>query len=182
MTYIESTLGLALAKNPSDVIPAILPIRYHSDTLTYATRNHFFVGDWLGSNRQWFRILRIPGDTLVRKVLFKEKLLAAKGLKSYSPDTAVEFTYLPYEKALDLADHWNLGKRLLGVAFVTRIEGLDVTHTGFIDSESGKPKLRQASQLKKAVVEMDFKEYLESRRGKCTGIVLFEFLPPPAGG
>ncbi len=179
VTFIESSVGLAVSRQASDVVPSILPIRYHSDTLTYATRNHFFVGDWLGNNRQWFRILRVPRDTLVHKILYKGKLLSAKGLTPSTPDTAVDFSYLPYDRALELAGHWTLGKRLLGIAFVTKIEGLDVTHTGFLDAESGKPMLRHAGQLKGMVVEQDFKEYLETRRGKCTGVLLFEFLPPP---
>ena len=178
VTFIESTIGLALSHEASDVIPNILPIRYHSDTITYATRNHFFVGDWLGHNPGWFHILRVPGDTLIHKILFKQKLLSAKGLKLSAPDTAVDFTYLPYDKALELAGNWTLGKRFLGIAFVTKIEGLDVTHTGFLDSETGKPMLRHAGQLKGHVVEQEFREYLETRRGKCAGVLLFEFIPP----
>ena len=182
VTYIESSVGLALSHQASDVIPAVLPIRYHGDTLTYATRNHFFVGDWLGNNPGRFRILRFPGDTVVSKTLYKGKLLAAKGLPKPSSDPVVAIPYLPYEKALQLAGNWTLGKRLVGVAFVTHIDGLDVTHTGFVDGESGKPVLRHASELKGKVVEQDFKEYLESRRGKCIGVLFFEFLPPPEGG
>ena len=179
VTFIESSIGLALSNQASGVEPAILPIRYHGDTIGYANRNHFFVSDWLGNNRGRFRILRVPGDTVVRKTLLKGKLLAARGLTVPASDPVVDIPYLPYEKALQLAGKWNLGKRLLGITFVTGIEGLDVTHTGFIDSESGKPMLRHAGQLKGMVVEQDFKEYLETRRGKCAGILLFEFLPPP---
>jgi len=181
VTYIESAVGLALSQKSSDLIPAILPIRYHGDTLSYATRNHFFVGDWLGNNPARFRILRFPGDTVAHKTLYKGKLLAAKGLPSPSPDPVADIPYLPYDKALQLAGNWPLGKQLVGVAFVTHIEGLDVTHTGFVDGESGKPVLRHASELKGKVVEQDFKEYLESRRGKCAGVLFFEFLPPPGG-
>jgi D-alanyl-D-alanine carboxypeptidase/D-alanyl-D-alanine-endopeptidase (penicillin-binding protein 4) len=179
VTYIESTLGLALARNPADVVPAVLPIRYRGDTLSYATRNHFFVGDWIANNPRWFRVLRTPGDTLVRKVLHRKKLLAAKGLKSSGEDSAAEIAYLPYDKALQLAGEWNLGELFLGVAFVTSIAGLDVTHTGFLEARTGKPPLlRHAGQTKGAVVAQDFKEYLQSRKGKCAGVLFFEFLDP----
>ena len=171
-----------LAQKASDVLPAVLAIRYRGDTLSYATRNHFFVGDWLGNNPRWFRILRLPGDTVVRKTLYKGRLFSAKGLTPPLVDPVVDIPYLPYAKALRLAENWSLGRRLLGVAFVTAMPGLDVTHTGFVDSESGKPRLRHAGQLKGMVVEQDFKEYLESRRGKCAGVLFFEFLPPSSRG
>ncbi len=181
VTYIESSVGLALSREAADLLPAVLSIRYHGDTVSYATRNHFFVGDWLGNDPQRFRILRLPGDTVAHKTLYKGRLLAAKGLPRPPSDPVADIPYMPYEKALQLAGNWTLGKRLLGVAFVTHIEGLDVTHTGFVDGASGKPVLRHASELKGKVVEQDFREYLESRRGKCAGVLFFEFLPPPSG-
>ncbi len=177
VTYIESVIALSLARRPADLIPAILPVRYRGDTVSFATRNHFFVGDWLGNNPKRFRILRMPGDTLVHKTLFKTKLLASRGLPFSGPDPVLEFPYLPYEKALHLAGAWNLGDCFLGVAFVTRIEGLDVTHTGFVETKSGRPTLWHAGQIKGAVSAQDFREYLESRRGKCEGVLFFEFLP-----
>ncbi|HLP41907.1 MAG TPA: N-acetylmuramoyl-L-alanine amidase-like domain-containing protein, partial [Fibrobacteria bacterium] len=61
------------------------------------------------------------------------------------------------------------------------IPGLDVTHTGFLLAD-GKhpPQLRHASQLNGKVVTQDFREYLESRKGKCSGVLFFEFLAPTA--
>ncbi len=182
VTYLESDIALARAHQAADLIPAILPIRYHGDTVSFATRNHFFVGDWLDRNPQWFRVLTLPGDTVVHKTLFKNKLFAAHGLPPLPADPQIDLRYLPYDRALQLAAHWTLGDQFLGVAFVTNLPGLDVTHTGFIDAPAGGPPLlRHASELKGRVVTQDFKEYLESRRGKCAGVVLFAFLPPPGG-
>jgi hypothetical protein len=88
---------------------------------------------------------------------------------------------MPYDKALQMMTNWTHGERFLGVAFVTDIPGLDVTHTGFLLADGkNPPMLRHASQLKEKVVTMPFREYLESRKGKCAGVLFFEFLNPPA--
>jgi hypothetical protein len=66
------------------------------------------------------------------------------------------------------------------VAFVTDIAGLDVTHTGFLIADGKHPPiLRNASLLLHKVADMPFKEYLVGRKGKCAGVLFFEFLPPP---
>jgi PBP4 family serine-type D-alanyl-D-alanine carboxypeptidase len=193
VTYIENVVGLARSRNASDFVPAILPFRYHGDSVRYESRNHYFAGEWLANNPRDFRVLRLPGDTTVPKALYRGKLLAAKGISGGS--LLSELHYLPYEKALRLARNWNaenlgsaapLREGLLGIAFMTHIEGLDATHTGFVDGRGtvngGRPVLRHAGQLRGRVVEQDFAEYLESRRGKCAGVLFFEFLTPPGGG
>lgn len=179
VTYMETVLGLALARHAPDLIPAILPIRYHGDTIGYENRNHYFAGEWIPNNPSRFRVLQLPGDTVLVKTLDRRKLLAAKGLDG--KDIQARIRYLPYEKALKLAENWTLGDRFLGVAFMTSREGIDATHTGFVDARDGKPLLRHASQLQGRVAEQDFREYLESRRGKCSGVLFFEFLPPAPG-
>lgn len=183
VTYMENALGLARARSAAGFVPAILPFRYHGDSIDFAHRNHYFVGEWLANNPGDFRPLVLPGDTVHRKTLARGKLLAGKGVAG--SDIEAELRYLPYEKALALAKNWKasgLGDRLYGVAFMTALPGLDATHTGFVDAESGKPVLRHASQLQGRVAEQDFAEYLESRRGKCSGVLFFEFLPSPSGG
>ena len=139
--------------------------------------------EWLARNPKDFRVLALPGDTVVRKTRHRRKLLAAKGITG--DDVQATLRYLPYDKALKLARDWKSAKldgRLLGVAFMTGIDGLDATHTGFLDAAGGRPVLRHAGQLAGRVVAQDFAEYLESRRGRCTGVLFFEFLPPPGGG
>ena len=180
VTYMESVLGLALAHHAPDVLPSILGIRYHGDTISYANRNHYFTGEWIANNPGYFRVLQIPGDTVITKKLDRSKLLATKSLNG--SDVQARIRYMPYEKALKLAKNWNLGNRFLGVAFMTARDGIDATHTGFVDASSGRPLLRHASQLQGRVAEQDFAEYLESRRGKCSGVLFFEFLPPSPGG
>ncbi len=179
VTYIESAMALALSREARQVLPTILSIRYRSDTVGYPTRNHYFVEDWLKHNAARVRVLRYPGDTLEAKPIDKIKFFQAKQLPSPAANPVCEIPYMPYEKALAMLSDWKYGRQFLGVAFVTHILGLDVTHTGFLLADGKNPPLlRQASQLQGKVVTMDFKEYLESRRGKCAGVLFFEFLPP----
>jgi D-alanyl-D-alanine carboxypeptidase/D-alanyl-D-alanine-endopeptidase (penicillin-binding protein 4) len=180
VTYMEAVLALSLSKRPSDLLPSLLPIRYHGDTIRYDARKHYFVAEWILGSPERFKPLALPGDTIIRKTLARSALLAAKGLQG--SDLDAEIRYLPYEKALALASNWKLGNGFWGVSFLTDRPGLDGTHTGFVDVNGGKPVLRHASQLRKEVTEQDFREYLESRKGKCSGILLFEFVPPSAGG
>ena len=176
VTYMENALALARARSAADVLPALLPFRYHGDTVRFAARNHYFAGEWVPNNPRDFRVLEIPGDTVHAKTLHRAALLAGKGIEG--DDLEVSLRYVPYERALELARNWTLGPRFLGVAFMTARDGLDATHTGFLDAMDGAPVLRHASQLQGRVTDQNFAEYLESRRGRCSGVLFFEFLAP----
>ncbi len=178
VTYIESSLALALSRQTSDVLPKLISLRYRSDTVDFSTRNHYFVQDWLKNNPAYVRVLRFPGDTLIHKTIDKIKFFESKHLPAPKVNPICDIAFMPYAKALDMMVHWTYGEKFLGVAFVTDIPGLDVTHTGFLLADGkGPPLFRNASQLKGKVTTMPFKEYLDLRKGKCSGVLFFEFLP-----
>ncbi len=179
VTYIETVLALALSRETRDVLPWLMKLRYKSDTVEFSTRNHYFVQDWLKKNASLTRVYRFPGDTLIHKPIDKIKFFQSKKLPSPASNPICDIAFLPYAKALDLMAHWTYGDKFLGVAFVTDLAGLDVTHTGFlVVDDKGVPQLRNASQLKNKVTTMPFKDYLDLRKGKCAGVLFFEFLPP----
>ncbi|MDB5105198.1 MAG: dacB [Fibrobacteres bacterium] len=180
VTYIESSMALALSRKTRDVMPRILALRYRSDTLDYPTRNHYFVEDWLKNNASLVRVVRFPGDSLMKKPIDKIKFFSSKQLPAPAANPVAEIAFMPYAKAVEMMSNWTFGEKFLGVAFVTDIAGLDVTHTGFLVADGKNPPLlRNASQLLHKVADMPFKEYLEGRKGKCAGVLFFEFLPPP---
>ncbi len=193
VTYIESAMALAQSHGARDLLPRLLPIRYHGDAVAYDTRNHYFVEDWMRNNASLVRPVRFPGDSLMSKPIDKIKFFSGRRPEAKG-DTAVlrqlpvpaanpvaEFPFLPYDKALETLSNWTHGEKFLGVAFVTDIPGLDVTHTGFLIADGKNPPLlRHASQLNNKVTTQPFKEYLESRKGKCAGVLFFEFLTPTA--
>ena len=178
VTFIESAMALSLSLETRDVLPKILSIRYRSDSVAYPSRNHYFVEDWLRNNSTLVRVVRFPGDTVVSKAIDKIKFYQTKQLPGPAVNPMCEIAFMPYDKALAMLGDWKYGEKFLGVAFVANIPGLDVTHTGILISENNQPpRLRMASQLLQKVTTVDFKEYLESRRGKCAGVLFFEFLP-----
>lgn len=193
VTYIESAVALAQSREARDLLPRLLPIRYHGGAVTYDARNHYFVEDWLRNNASLVRMVRFPGDSLLKKPIDKIKFFqgrhAAAGKDSAilrqlplpARNPVADIAFMPYAKAMDMMANWTHGEKFLGVAFVTDIPGLDVTHTGFLLADGkSPPMLRHASQLKEKVVTMPFREYLESRKGKCAGVLFFEFLNPQA--
>jgi D-alanyl-D-alanine carboxypeptidase/D-alanyl-D-alanine-endopeptidase (penicillin-binding protein 4) len=180
VTYIESAMALSLSAQPRDMLPRILGLRYGSDTVDYPTRNHYFVEDWLKRNAALTKVVRFPGDSLLKKPIDKQKFYAAKKLPVPASNPVADIAFMPYDKAVAMMANWTHGEKFLGVAFVTDIPGLDVTHTGFLVADGKNPPvLRNASQLVHKVADMPFKEYLEARKGKCAGVLFFEFLPPP---
>lgn len=193
VTYIESSMALAQSRDARDLLPHLLPIRYHADAVAYDTRNHYFVEDWIRHNASRVRVVRFPGDSLMRKPIDKIKFYQgrrpeAKGdtamlrqLPVPATNPVTEIAFMPYAKAVDMMTQWTHGEKFLGVAFVTDIPGLDVTHTGFLIADGKSPPLlRHASQLSNKVTTQPFKEYLDSRKGKCAGVLFFEFLNPTA--
>jgi PBP4 family serine-type D-alanyl-D-alanine carboxypeptidase len=179
VTYIESSMALALSHDTRDLLPKIISLRYGSDTINYSTRNHYFVQDWLRHNAAFVRVVRFPGDTLIKKPIDKIKFFQSKQLPAPAVNPICDIAFMPYPKAVEMMTNWTFGEKFLGVAFVTDFPGLDVTHTGFLLADGkGIPQFRNASQLKGKVTTMPFKEYLDLRKGKCAGVLFFEFLPP----
>jgi PBP4 family serine-type D-alanyl-D-alanine carboxypeptidase len=188
VTFIENTMALASAHQTREVLPHLLSVRYRSDTLGFPTRNHYFVQDWLRYNAGKVRLVRFPGDTLIHKPIDKVKFFKAKNLEAPrdpgvpAANPVCDIAYMPYAKALEMMGNWTFGEKFLGVAFVTDIAGLDVTHTGFLLADGKTPPLfRNASQLMGKVSTVSFKDYLIARKGKTAGVLFFEFIPPPGG-
>lgn len=185
MTYVEHTLALALATNEDSVFSLLQQIRYKDGKISYLTRKHFMLNDWVLEGK-FAKVIPMEGDTTVIRTMPKEEFFRAKKLKymvngRVANDSPMELRYLPYAKACAWASNPYDGDTLsvIGVAFVAKSNKLDVTHTGFIVLRPGeKPIFRHASELKKKVVEQSLIGYLRSRKGKLPGITLFEFIQP----
>ncbi len=179
VTYIESVMALSLSPGPEGIMPVIKDIRYINGIVSYENRKHFFIEDWLLGNPHYVKLFRFPNDTTHIKYTGKIRFFNSKGLSAPHNDPVTPLSYVPYDQALDIASNWTYGRRLLGVGFITDISWLWVTHTGFLEATSkGAPKLRHASSKSHKVVTEDFYQYLKSRKGKCQGVMFFEFMTP----
>lgn len=181
MTYVEHVLALALASDEDSVFSKLQQIRYLDGKISYMTRKHYMLLDWVGEGR-FAKVIPMQGDTVVERVIPKSEFFKEKKLKytvggKSVPNPRMRLRYLPYSKAIEFAKKPYEGPAMVaGIAFVAKSDKLDATHTGFVILHGGeKPVLRHASSLKKKVVEQPLLEYLHSRKGKLPGITLFEF-------
>jgi D-alanyl-D-alanine carboxypeptidase/D-alanyl-D-alanine-endopeptidase (penicillin-binding protein 4) len=178
VTYMEHTMALAMSRQTESLLPSLNNIRYFRGPPNYSTRKHFFVEDWIKKSPDYVKLFRFPSDTTLSRTMGKKRFFKSKGISFKGRNPITSLSYLPYDKALEMIKNWNFGRRFLGVGFVTnRINWLWVTHTGFLDATSnGKPKLRHASSIYKKVVSENFEDYLIKRKGKCDGVLFFEFV------
>ena len=183
VTYVEHVLAMVNAVNEDSLFSMLQRIRYVGGKIGYRTRKHYMIVDWVGEGK-FARILPVEGDTLMERTIAKKEFFKAKKMKYLvdgkpADDPKVQIRYLPYEKARKWAAETRSDTlKVLGVAFISKAEKYDASHTGFIVFQPGEaPRLRHASSLRKQVVDMPLSEYLNSRKGKLPGITLFEFVP-----
>ena len=184
VTYVEHALALARTVHEDSLYTELQRIRYKNGKISYLNRKHYMIADWV-SDSKYANVIPMAGDTVVTRTMPKEEFFASKHLKYMvdgkpAKDTPMELRYLAYDKAVGVAQKRYEGPMMVvGIAFVSKSEKLDATHTGFVVLRPGElPKLRQASSLKKRVVEQNLIEYLQSRKGKLPGITLFKFVSP----
>lgn len=177
VTYVEHALAMALASDEDQIFSMLQRIRYFDGKVGYANRKHYMLADWVGEGK-FAKVIPLPGDTTIQRTMPKKDFFKSKGIVRKEADAPMDIRYLPYDKALDLMSKPYEGPfMVVGIAFVGKSEKIDVTHTGFVILRPGEiPRVRHASSLQKQVVDMALKDYLESRRGKLPGIVLFDFL------
>ncbi|MCQ2099771.1 MULTISPECIES: D-alanyl-D-alanine carboxypeptidase/D-alanyl-D-alanine-endopeptidase [unclassified Fibrobacter] len=178
VTYLEHALAMARAADEDSIFNTLQRIRYYKGIIDFAHRKHYMIVDWVNGSK-YARVLPLPGDTIIQRTMPKKEFFKAKGITRKRDDEPTDLRYLPYDKAMVLMSRAYEGPfTVVGIAFVAKSEKIDVTHTGFVVLRPGQlPQLRHASSLQKQVVEVPLTDYLESRRGKLPGIVLFEFIP-----
>lgn len=176
VTYMEHVIALALSKDLLGFEQEILKVRYHSDSIQFKTRNHFFEADWLAHNQRFLNSLKLPEDSLLTRVMDKKFFYNLNKLVYPDSNPVWPLNVIPREKAIVLAENWPYEDRLMGVGFIGTIPWLYSTHTGFILAERGKPlTLRHASQLRGKTFEEPLADYLKARGEKIVGIHLFGF-------
>ena len=184
VTYVEHVLAMANATNEDSLFNVLQRIRYIDGKIGYRTRKHYMIVDWVGEGK-FARILPVEGDTVMERTIAKKEFFKSKKMKYLvdgkpAEDPKVQIRYLPYDKARAWARETRSDTlKVMGVAFISKAEKYDASHTGFIVLKPGEaPRLRHASSLRKQVVDMSLADYLDSRKGKLPGITLFEFVAP----
>jgi hypothetical protein len=174
VTYMETSMALARARDTSDLLDRMDSIRYLDGRVDWRWRNHFFEGDWLVRNAGRVAVVRFPEDTTVVRRLARKGFYAKKGIDV--PDTSVDIHLLWRDRAISRYSKPSDTTRLRGVAFVGKVDGYPVLHTGFLVERQGLPALlRHASQAGN-VREQPFADYLREKT-KFSGAIVWDVLP-----
>ena len=166
VTFIEYVEAMRRAKSFKEFRQRLKEVRYRSGNVSYAERNHFFT-DWKAHNADYI----VDVTPYIHPGRSKEvsKRLNDKGDGTFFVPGVVstlrEVTYLPSVYVDDEAvDKLETGDY---IGIYSKIEGLDVSHTGIFIREEGRALLRHASSQKKyrKVIDEDFLEYLRAKAG-----------------
>ncbi len=138
MTFVEQCLAMAISDSYSQMFRRLQRIRYRDGIISYKTRNHYTLADWLPNN-QWLLedVTEDIGGGWTRpmtKVIDRRAFFRASGLPEAElsdvpgPDT-LTVNYIPAEHLLKIKDRLKGGEI---VSIVSRQPGIFSAHMGFI--------------------------------------------------
>ncbi len=191
LTFVETTLAMALAKSPADVEPLLQRVRYAKEQ-TYDDRNHLMEAQWLPNNvvkgflRDRTRELGGAAVVLTEKTLTAKSWAGTAGLALELPEArhlagTFPFPIVPIGQALEAARKAPTGTLVVVVRadrpqLVTR-----VSHLGFL-VQGKRPLLRHASRTFGRVTDEDLEAFLSRNLGYAkwtvSGLAFYEAKAP----
>lgn len=169
MTYVESSLALAISLLKEDFKKNLLAIRYYNSIPSLSYRKHFAYLDWLRSN-DWILEERngFEGEVaLVTKTINRKEFFDLKKIELPPFLKPIEQVVIPY---IPLTGLISLVSEIYVVFFISGKDELDVEHMGFCVRKGKEYVLRHSSSVKGKVVEEPFIDYLYSSTN-CIGVV-----------
>jgi hypothetical protein len=136
VTYCETVLAAAIARNLSDFETVLQKIRYHNGIVAWRERNHYFF-EWGEHNveNETCRWISMDGAVDLNKTIDSQKGLSKRRFAMRVIPRAVFLANKPMLESGDI------------VGFVSRRPDLDYFHTGFIAfARDGALLLRHASE------------------------------------
>jgi len=191
VTFVENTLAISriirIGKPDYDSYRSELQnIRYRNGEINgYASRLHYF-SDWIYDNQKKGIVeditKEIGGESYNKNVDFMSSHIDSYKQLKNNPGLVDEIIaveneingrkmyYIRKDKVDDYYDSMQTGDI---IATTTKIDGLDITHTGFVIKENGKVKFMHASITKGEIVisSESLKDYL-SKNSKQSGIMV----------
>ncbi len=150
VTFCETVLAAALAREPAQFEPQLRFIRYKDGEIGWRARNHYF-SDWCTNNvaNHVCRKLLLPGSETINK-----RLTWMRGL----PARHASLTVLPRAALIDNRERLATGDI---IGFLSQRPGLDYFHTGFIVvAGDGALMLRHAAKSRGRVLDQPLKRFL----------------------
>lgn len=180
VTAVEQSMASAICRQPDTFLETMDRIRYSGGRVSYLSRNHFFVPDWIPSN-SWLieDVTTNIGDKYVErlsKTIGRQKFLSYINvtIPQVEDNDMYETYYIPSENIENILHR--IDKPLI-VIFLGHLDWLFARHTGMVfrDQESDELILRHASSVEKRVVEQPFGEYIQNAK-KIAGIKLLSIM------
>jgi hypothetical protein len=143
VTFCETVLAAAIAREASEFEPTLRAIRYHNGDVTWRERNHYFF-EWSQHNieNKTCRPIVMDGSVEINKTVFWHKEL---GKRRFAMAVIPLTAFLANRKMLANGDI---------VGFVTQRPNLDYFHIGFVAFGSkSELLLRHASQSHHRVLD-----------------------------
>ena len=151
VTYLETCLALAWARNVEEVHDILREIRYRNGHVAWADRLHYTT-DWSRYHikRGDFADITRGADTLSRT---KE----INWLKCFAPRT-ITYRYFPKRKLKKVSKQFRDGDLIY---FASTRKGLDTFHVGMLFWVEGKLVMRHSAKSKGGVVEQELAEFVK---------------------
>ena len=154
VTFCETVLAAAMARDPVGFEPALQAIRYHHGIVAWRERNHYFF-EWGKHNieNKTCRSLAMDGAVTLEKTVYWHRAL---GRRRFAMSVIPRATLLANKPQLASGDI---------IGFVTQQPNLDYFHVGFVAfGENGELLLRHASQSRHRVLDERLERFLSANR------------------
>jgi N-acetylmuramoyl-L-alanine amidase-like len=154
VTYCETVLAAAIARNASAFAPHLRAIRYYKGIVRWSLRNHYFF-QWCERNveNKTCRWIDMDGAVDIKKTVDSQKGLSKR-----------TFAMRVIPRAVLLASKSKLATGDI-IGFVSQRANLDYFHTGFIAfARDGTFMLRHASESHRRVLDERMDRFLAFNR------------------
>ena len=143
VTYCETVLAAAIARDASQFVPALRALRYQDGIVDWYRRNHYFF-EWSAHNiaNGLCRAIVMDGAIEFEKTVYWHKAL---GRRRFAMQVIPRYVFMDNVALLRTGDI---------VGFVTQRPNLDYFHIGFIAfDDDGRFLLRHAAQSRDCVLD-----------------------------
>jgi len=154
VTFCETVLAAAIAKEPGEFDATLRMIRYHNGVVAWRERNHYFF-EWGQHNveNKTCRWVAMDGSIDIQKTVNAQRGL---GRRKFPMTVIPRDTLLANKAQLAAGDI---------IGFVTQRKNLDYFHVGFVAfGGDGELLLRHASQSRRRVLDERMDRFLKVNR------------------
>jgi len=186
VTYLEQSLALALADpaDPGSFLAALDAVRYRDGEVSYVTRSHYMVRDWIPAN-DWLLEdvtaqvgaghLESVERTIDRATFLRDNGAEPRPGVDDARDMAVE--YIPSAALNEVAAELRTGDLIF---WIGNVEGIFVLHTGLVRVQAdGGLTFRHASSRARKALDESMAKYA-ARNGKMPGFLVLRIRPDAA--